>query len=155
MSAVDDKPRELLMTALVRARHCQLLGEALKGRPDHVFFTVGLLSVVDALVDMPMADLLQTVPLTDVVKTALLEHEGPSGRALQAAVACEQGDFEGMRVLDFDPDVIQRCYVQALAWALESHASLLASGSPAAKPVQARVGAVRSPSGGTTRHPSR
>jgi len=127
MSAVDDKPKELLMTALVRARHCQLLGEQLTGKPDHVYFTVGLLSVVDALVDMPMTELLQAVPLSDEIKHAILGHEGTPGMALQGAIYCEQGDFEGLFALDLEADTLQRCYVEALSWALESQAALAAT----------------------------
>ncbi len=53
----DDKPAELVVTALIRARFAELLGEGgdLGDRASDLFL-VGLFSLLDALVDQPMAD---------------------------------------------------------------------------------------------------
>ena len=52
---VGDKPRELFVTALIRARFCQSAGDPSDGPPSELF-TLGLFSVLDALTDTPMCD---------------------------------------------------------------------------------------------------
>jgi len=91
MARVDDKPAELLNSALVRARFCQLLAlECDFDNPD-AFFTTGLFSVLDALMDLPMAEVLQNLPVSDNLSRALLEHSGPMGHGLSLAVDLERG----------------------------------------------------------------
>ena len=54
---IGDKPRELFVTALIRARFCQLAGRPEDGPPAELF-ALGLFSVVDALTDTPMEEIL-------------------------------------------------------------------------------------------------
>ena len=95
LSAAEDKPSELTVTALVRARLCELIG---RRRPSptagaDAFFTVGLFSVIDAMMDAPLDQLLAALPLTAEVRAALLGRDGAMGDALAAAVAYERGDL--------------------------------------------------------------
>ena len=91
MARVDDKPAELLSTALVRARFCQLLAlECDDDNPD-AFFTAGLFSVLDALMDLPMAEVLKKLPVSDDLGMALLEQSGPIGHGLSLAIDLERG----------------------------------------------------------------
>src|SRR5206468_10674793 len=57
-AGIEGKPRELLNLALVRARMCELLGPELGERSGDQLFTLGLFSVVDALLDAPMHEVL-------------------------------------------------------------------------------------------------
>ena len=56
-SEIEDKPRELAITAAVRARMCESLAETSSQHPQTAF-TVGLFSVLDAVLDRPMAQAL-------------------------------------------------------------------------------------------------
>ena len=58
---IGDKPRELFVTALIRARFCQLAGRPDDGTPAELF-ALGLFSVVDALTDTPMPEILAELP---------------------------------------------------------------------------------------------
>jgi c-di-GMP phosphodiesterase len=49
LSSVDNKPRELMSIALIRARMCELLGESVRDVEKESFLSAGLLSVLDAL----------------------------------------------------------------------------------------------------------
>ena len=81
----------LVAVALVRARLCELIArQDGAGDPD-AFFAVGLLSIVDALLDQPLARVLATLPLADSVRDALLEHAGAMGEALALAVSVQHG----------------------------------------------------------------
>ena len=65
LSSVDNKPRELMTSALVRARMCELLSESVQGAEKESFLSAGLLSVLDALLDCPMEKALSELPLAD------------------------------------------------------------------------------------------
>ncbi|HET9131524.1 MAG TPA: HDOD domain-containing protein, partial [Terriglobia bacterium] len=53
MSSLDDKPRELTRTSVIRARMCQILGEG-PSRQYGSFFTTGLFSTLEAFLDCTM-----------------------------------------------------------------------------------------------------
>ena len=62
-AGIDEKPREVIVTGLTRARFCELAGPRHfdEAQPDRLF-TLGLFSVIDALMDAPMAEVLAKVP---------------------------------------------------------------------------------------------
>ncbi|GAA0701048.1 EAL domain-containing protein [Marinobacterium maritimum] len=102
LSAADkDKPDELTRNMLTRGRMCELLAEMM-GRDEPInHFIVGLLSQLDVLLDMEMADLLEQVPLQQDMKTALIERSGSYGELLRQAEYYERGEFDQLsRALD-------------------------------------------------------
>ncbi|MDT7713623.1 MAG: hypothetical protein QOG46_2476 [Pseudonocardiales bacterium] len=108
-AGVDEKPRELIETALVRARFCELAGE---GNRDQLF-TLGLFSVVDALMDAPMEEVLATMPFPEEMREALISLTGPKGELLQAALSFERGEFNPPL------DRFATSYVAAMTWATD------------------------------------
>ena len=111
LAAAADAPEELVELALQRARMCEVLGGSrdLDGGDAH--FTVGLFSVADALLDAPMEDVLETLPFSDEIRTALLRREGPKGELLNAVVAYERGEFPA------DDGSLQGAYGEAVEYA--------------------------------------
>ena len=86
-----DQPQELLNLGLVRANLCERLArETGLGRPDTAY-TVGLLSVLDGLLSVPMAQALEELPLPEEVRAAIGRQEGDYGRLLAQAIALDQG----------------------------------------------------------------
>src|SRR5205814_1287985 len=83
-----DKPQELIVTSLVRARFCEQIGQA-AGMETAEFdlFMVGLLSAVDAILDRPMLEVLADLPLSADVKGALMGKKEGYGRVLGMALA--------------------------------------------------------------------
>lgn len=114
---LSDKPQALMTTALVRARMCEGLARAGGGQQPDMFFTVGLLSVLDALTDMPMPEVVGQLPLAEPVSEALLEHKGPAGEALAVSVAYEAGQWERVSALSPAPGAVRTAYVEAVTWA--------------------------------------
>ncbi|MCA8943522.1 MAG: HDOD domain-containing protein, partial [Planctomycetes bacterium] len=119
MAAVDDKPLELTVTGLVRARTCQSLGRSV-GADEQMFFSVGLLSVLDALLDRPMAELLDQMPLSETVRAAILDEQGPAGEALRLARACERMDLDMLRDALVSVADVREAFIEALGWAREA-----------------------------------
>lgn len=124
LSEVSEKPRELMLNALSRARLCQLLVPRNEPKDDQKYFTIGLLSLLDVYLDTSMEQLLSEMPLSDEVKSALLEHSGTAGLALNAAVACERADWNGIEGSTLPAAELQRLYVSALDWTLRIERSL-------------------------------
>ena len=120
----QDKPRELVVTGLVRARMCELLAGAWGERDTEGAFTTGLLSVVDALTDRSMVELMQSLPLSGEIIQALLNYEGPKGRILRAAVAYERGSFGELGDLPPTRTPLSELYPQAVEWATEASGRL-------------------------------
>jgi EAL and modified HD-GYP domain-containing signal transduction protein len=94
LAQIARKPKELTITALVRARMCELVA-TLSGRSDsEAFYTVGLFSVLDALLDVPLEAALEALPLSTEAHDALAKREGIMGRTLAGVIAYEQGDWD-------------------------------------------------------------
>lgn len=113
---MNDKPSELMITATVRARMCQHLATASKQGNSEQFFTVGLFSVLDALLDRSMPEALEMLPLAPELKTALIDHQGPMGSALLCVTAYEVGDWDRAESAGIAADTIYDAYVNALEW---------------------------------------
>jgi len=119
-AAIENKPRELFLTALIHARFCELAGTSQDGSPQERF-TLGLFSVLDALLDTTMETAVALLPLPPRMRDALVAHNGP-GRLLDCVQAIEQGHFNPVvRQLDH----AARHYVAALAWADDTAKGLL------------------------------
>ncbi len=123
LASMDDKPRELMVTGIVRAKMCEELAAA-NGFPlSEQFFTVGLFSVLDAMLDSPMEDVLDRIPLSDEIAHALITHEELLGRILNFTIAYERGDWERLsefgKALKLDPPGIRNAYINAIRWTKE------------------------------------
>lgn len=110
-------PSELITTVLVRARTCELLSLARHRDNPAGYFTVGLFSALDVMMESPMPALIEQLPLAAEIQRALLEGTGDHGDALRAALAIETGDLTGAAYAGLKPEVISACYVDAVEWA--------------------------------------
>jgi len=91
----------LLMLASTRARLMELLAGRLRPGQRHVAdmaFTVGIMSLMDALFCVPMADLVEQIPVSEEVSSALLKRSGFFGELLRLAESFERME-EGEDVL--------------------------------------------------------
>jgi EAL and modified HD-GYP domain-containing signal transduction protein len=114
LESIDDKPRELMVTAMVRSSMCRQLGAALRQKNLDQFFTVGLLSVMDALLDRPLREALLLLPLADNVKHALLEYKGLLGTALECTKAYERADWENVWCAGLDEKTVRDAYLTSI-----------------------------------------
>jgi len=114
--------RALLGQALVRARLCELLGRSQlgEGRRGSLFIT-GMLSLLDALLNLPMAEALASLRLEAPIQAALTGQQGPYAPALALAIACERLDDAGIATwaagLGLTEAAVNAAHLQAIAWA--------------------------------------
>ena len=127
MADIEDKPNELVVTALVRAKMCELAAGSRPAREREEYFTAGMFSVVDALLDSPMDVVMASLPLSDDVKDALHRHQGPKGVVLKAVLAYEHARFDDLKALAPPGVSAQDIYTDSIAWAREAGLELEAS----------------------------
>jgi EAL and modified HD-GYP domain-containing signal transduction protein len=117
LAGLEDKPHELVLASMVRAKMCERLAE-LMGRPAaDVYFTVGMFSMLDALLDLPMTEVLESLPLSEDIQSALLDHVGPLGEVLECVVAYERGQWDRVAGSGLPAGRIRDAYLGALDWA--------------------------------------
>ncbi len=113
---------ELTRTALARARLCEMLaadaGLRSAGQP---LFLVGLLSLLDQLLAMPMEELVTEMELAPDVRDALLYRSDFFGEVLSLVEAYEEGSWEATNALagslGIPDELLGARYVESLAWA--------------------------------------
>jgi EAL and modified HD-GYP domain-containing signal transduction protein len=127
--AKDGVRAELMHLALVRARMCELLADA-SGVPRArgPLFLVGMLSVLDQLLETPMETLADSMELAPDVRVALLHREDFYGAVLGVVEAYEQGWWDQVDVLAQTVGVgavtLAPLYLESLAWASEHQLSV-------------------------------
>ncbi len=104
------------MVALVRAKMCEELASVLKESDIDEFFTLGLFSVLDALLDKPMEEVLNLVEVSPSLRSGLMEHSGKMGNVLEYVLAYERGDWEGIQSRSLQMNILRQSYFAALAF---------------------------------------
>jgi EAL and modified HD-GYP domain-containing signal transduction protein len=120
VGAGQEKTSDLVLSALVRGRFGELLAPRVKhGESD--LFLLGLLSLIDAMMEMPMAEVLDKIPLDHATKAVLLGQPSPLRPVYQLMLAHESGEWEAAgelsRSLHVDAEDVAGYYWQAQEWA--------------------------------------
>jgi EAL and modified HD-GYP domain-containing signal transduction protein len=121
LGGMDDRPPELLRTALIRAHMCEQLASHMPRPQKEMAFTVGLFSLLDTLMCAPMEFVLEQLPLVPEIREALIGNRGPFGPLLEQIHAWEAGHLSGQA----QPAQIQRMagiYLEATQWADQVYA---------------------------------
>ena len=122
VGAGQDRPSDLVLSALVRARFGELLAPHVEhGESD--LFLLGLLSLIDAMLEMPMAEVLERVPLDKETKNVLSGKPSVLRPVYQLILAHESGEWEAAAQLVENLQLISEdvagYYWQAQLWARE------------------------------------
>ena len=118
----EDKPSEVFTLSLIRAKFCELIAEDLKSpklTPD-TGFLLGMFSLLDVLLSLPMDEVLKEVALADDLNGALLGEDNDLCRVLNLVIAYELGDWEKVFAscdqLHVAPERLQPKYDTVLEW---------------------------------------
>ena len=103
---------------MMRAKMAEILGSADKNAKADQYFVIGLFSILDALLDMPLEEVLETLPLTEEMSMALTSNTGKMGEVLRNIKYYEQGDWDRLMSI-IDHAAYQKAYLQAIKWASE------------------------------------
>ena len=119
MSQIEDKPHELLIISMIRAKMAENIAQLVNADKD-VCFTTGLFSIIDTLMDNDMELLIEGLPLTENIRSALIRHDGELGEILNCVLAYESGDWKNAHYNKLSINEIRDCYLDALKWATAS-----------------------------------
>jgi len=114
LSGIDDKPDELYQTSLIRAKYCELVADMMGLRPKELYFTVGLFSTFDALMDQSLENLLAKLNLDDQITIALLQGTNTPGVVLKSVKGIEQGRTDFILPASCSATDLSACYLQAM-----------------------------------------
>lgn len=117
MSNTSDKPAELVNQSLIRARMCQLLAEGNEFNDPNSCFLAGLFSTLDAILDMPMEEIIKHMPVIDEVKDALLNSGGDINTILQQTLNYEKGNWLALQADEVSGSEASDAYLKSVAWA--------------------------------------
>jgi len=117
-----DKPNELFLQALTRAKMAEGIAPAARMQEDAPeLFLMGMFSLMDAVLDMPMSQVLTKLPLDEQIKTALLGGSCPFRWVYDLIAAYERGNWEGFAGqaahLKLDEDVVPPVFNESITWA--------------------------------------
>jgi EAL and modified HD-GYP domain-containing signal transduction protein len=117
------QPAEILRMAFVRGRFCELAAAGCALDPTEQFL-LGMMSLLPAMMRLPMKELAPTLPLRDEIREALLGSDNPERILLQWLEFHEQGDWSAcdaiIRNNGLNAEQVVRCYAEALSWAEEA-----------------------------------
>lgn len=130
--ASDGVRAELTQLALLRARMCELLAEEVGLRQARgPLFLVGMLSVLDQLLEVPMQSICDEMDLAGDVRAALLHRKEFFGDALRLVESYVNGAWDEIgpnaERVGFAPARMQSIYLDALAWASSQRQSAVAT----------------------------
>jgi EAL and modified HD-GYP domain-containing signal transduction protein len=115
----------LLMLAATRGRLLELLAKRLRPSQRNVAdiaFTVGIMSLMDALFGIPMSEIVLQIPVSDEVAAALTHRSGFFGELLRLAESIEQMESEEdmvmptLKQLAISSDELVEFEVAAFSW---------------------------------------
>ncbi len=120
VGAAQDKSSDLVLCALVRAQFGELLSPLVR-HGDSDLFLLGLLSMMDVILEMPMPEILDKIPLDTETKAVLRGEPSLLRPVYQLMLAHESGEWEASRgicdSIPIDSDAVAAFHWQAQQWA--------------------------------------
>ena len=115
LSGFDNCPIGYLGFALQRARACEILATAY-GQTPHLAYMAGLLSTLDSILNAPLANIIEPLPLDPPLRGAILRHEARLGQILDAVLCYEAGGFQEASNHGLSLHQVQNAFWQAASY---------------------------------------
>lgn len=118
----SDKPDELIIMALVRAKFCELLSAASSYSYDgSELFMMGLFSLIDVMLETPMDQIMDKLPLSAAVKESLTTQSGQYSIFLDIVKYYERGQDKPLSAafaeIGIDEEMVPDIYFKSLQYA--------------------------------------
>jgi EAL and modified HD-GYP domain-containing signal transduction protein len=122
-----DKPGELITLSLVRARFCERIASLARIPPPNLAFLMGLFSLLDGLIDLPIEEALLKVHADPSITGALTETAAPGDRyrdVYRIARVYEAGDWDAATALAAAAGIktsqLADAYAESAFWAQQA-----------------------------------
>jgi EAL and modified HD-GYP domain-containing signal transduction protein len=83
-------------------------------------FMVGLFSIIDAMLNRPMAEIIEPLQISDATKQALTHQQGDLGRLLKDVIHYEQGQWDEINEQMVTLELFSQRYIEAAEWSNEA-----------------------------------
>jgi c-di-GMP-related signal transduction protein len=114
------KPSDLVLSALVRGRFCELMGAKTNSTCGDLFL-VGLLSLMDSILNVPMGLVLEGISVDAEAKAVLLHKPSALSAVYELMLAQESADWDKVTALcvklGVDESFVAKCRWDAMQWA--------------------------------------
>jgi c-di-GMP-related signal transduction protein len=121
-----DQPMALIRLSLERARFCEQLADRI-GADSTEQYMLGLLSLLDAILETPMEKIVASLPLRQEARAALLGEESAAGAALRLIKSIETGTWaacgEAAQSLGLSEEMLAGRYMESMQWAANAIAA--------------------------------
>lgn len=121
----SNKPDILTENSLIRAKFCELiaLNSSLRNISDDAYL-MGMLSLIDVILDKSMDEILNEVMVTEGIRAALVGSETSSlGNILNTVKAYEEGNWKGVltysKEFELSEGVLSKAYLESCQWVNE------------------------------------
>lgn len=116
--SASNRPVELFRLLLTRARCCELMHQERGDGLQEAAFTVGLLSAIDAVLEIDRKLALDQLALEELLTAAILDQSGALGTTLKQVYAFEQADSDALNGLSHDQQILlSTSFASAVLWA--------------------------------------
>lgn len=116
----EHKPNELIRASIIRARFLELISEDLPEDSREIFL-LGLFSFIDAMLDQGIDQIVDKLPLSENITTALAKRKGDLYPYIRLIETYEKCNWIGLKYtqkrLGVGNDNITESYVKAIEWA--------------------------------------
>lgn len=116
-----DKPSEITRLSLLRAKFAEYLAEPFNMQlKQEELFLMGLVSVLDVVLEKPMEEALEKVKMTEEVSRALTKSEGPLANVMELVRQYESANWQEVTRLlllaNIEVSVVNDLYMKSLYW---------------------------------------
>lgn len=120
----EDKPDEIMTSSIIRARFGELIAPKIGlGNQSSDIFLMELFSMIDALIDRPMSDIVAELPIYEEIKDALLGKQCRYWDVYDLILSYEKGDWEKFSKyaaeFKLNETEVPELYLKSLEWANE------------------------------------
>ncbi|QOL24436.1 HDOD domain-containing protein [Thalassotalea sp. LPB0316] len=119
-----DKPSELVKLSMARAKFCENIGAIMPDKVDtSTTFLIGLLSLIDAILDEEIGVVLDKLPLAQEIKAPLITGKGVMAALILLSEKIEKAEFDAVQTiidkLGLNKEDVVKAYHDAVVWADE------------------------------------
>jgi len=120
LTICENRSSELISSAMIRARFCELLAPRVPHAQSDLFL-MGLFSMIDAILEIPMAKVLEVVPVDGDTRAVLLGERSNLRPLYDLMLARESGDWgttaQRSKELGLSENEVAEASWQAMQWA--------------------------------------
>jgi len=117
----EDRPSEVTRLSLIRAKFAENLAPAFEmGIKSGSLFISGLFSLLDVILQMPLAKAIDEVAASSEIRDALIDNKGPLSEVLKLIFAYEHADWHNSSLImvknGIDIEELAQAFLDSLQW---------------------------------------